>query len=53
MAWVAIGAAMLVNGLILRWLGGFASAEKALSSWGEHEGRKWIERRGLHSLGKR
>ena len=41
---------MVVNGLILRWLGGFDAAEKALSRWGEHEGRKWIERRGLHSL---
>jgi hypothetical protein len=50
MVWVSIVGAMVVNGLVLRWLGGFDAAEKALSHWGEHEGRKWIDRRGLHSL---
>jgi hypothetical protein len=49
-AWAALAGAMVLNGLILRWLGGFAAAEKALSQWGAHESRKWVERRGLHSL---
>jgi hypothetical protein len=52
MAWVAIGGAMVVNGLILRWLGGFDAAEKALSRWGEHESRKWVDRHGMHAFRK-
>ena len=47
-AWIAL--AMLVNGLVFRWLGGFGSAGRAVSRWGDHAGRRWIRRHGLHSL---
>jgi hypothetical protein len=46
--WIAL--AMLVNGLVFRWLGGFTSAGRAVSRWGDREGRRWIRRHGLHSL---
>jgi hypothetical protein len=47
-AWIAL--AVLVNGLVFRWLGGFGSAGRAVSRWGDHAGRRWIRRHGLHSL---
>jgi hypothetical protein len=47
-AWIVL--AMLVNGLVFRWLGGFGSAGRAVSRWGDLAGRRWVRRHGLHSL---
>jgi hypothetical protein len=49
-AFVWIALAMLVNGFVFRWLGGFGSAGRAVSRWGDSAGRRWVRRRGLHSL---
>jgi hypothetical protein len=46
-ALIWIGAAMLVNGLVFRWLGGFGSAGLALQRWGDTRARRWARRRGL------
>ena len=50
MAYVWVAAAMTVNGLVFRGLGGFDSAGRAVSRWGDAAGRRWIRRHGLHSL---
>ena len=43
--WIAV--ALLVNGLIFRWLGGFGTAGEAMERWGEHSARRWARRRGM------
>jgi threonine/homoserine/homoserine lactone efflux protein len=45
--WIWIVLAVTVNGLIFRWLGGFASAGTAMERWGNHTARRWARRRGL------
>jgi hypothetical protein len=42
-----IVAALSVNGLVFRWLGGFSSAGQALERWGERRARRWARRRGV------
>jgi hypothetical protein len=49
-AWIWIALALLVNGLIFRWLGGFAGAGQAMERWGDHSARRWARRRGMKSF---
>jgi uncharacterized protein HemY len=44
---VLLVAAFLVNGLILRWLGGFGSAGQAMERWGDRSARRWARKHGL------
>jgi hypothetical protein len=46
-AWIWLALALVVNGVILRWLGGFGAAGKAMERWGDHSARRWAQRRGL------
>jgi hypothetical protein len=46
-AWIWIAIALLVNGLIFRWLGGFVGAGQAIERWGNQSARSWARRRGL------
>jgi len=46
-AWIAIAAALVGNGLVLRWLGGFAGAGSAIERWGNHSARRWARRHGI------
>jgi hypothetical protein len=46
-AWVWIAVALVLNGFIFRWLGGFGSAGKAIERWGGHSARRWARRRGM------
>ena len=46
-AWTWIALALVVNGFILRWLGGFVSAGEAMKRWGDHSARRWARRQGL------
>jgi hypothetical protein len=52
LAWALIWivAALLVNGLVFRWLGGFGSAGRAMERWGERRARRWARRRGLKGV---
>jgi hypothetical protein len=46
-AWIWIAVALVVNGLLFRWLGGFGAAGKAIGRWGDHSARRWGRRRGV------
>ena len=46
-AWIWIVFALLVNGLIFRWLGGFVGAGQAVERWGERSAKRWARRRGM------
>jgi hypothetical protein len=46
-AWIWIALALLVNGLVFRWLGGFGAAGEAMERWGGHSARRWARRRGM------
>jgi hypothetical protein len=46
-AWIWIVFALLVNGLIFRWLGGFVGAGQAVERWGEGSAKRWARRRGM------
>jgi hypothetical protein len=48
--WIAIVCVWLLNGLVLRWLGGFAGAGRAIERWGNHSARLWMRRHGISSL---
>jgi hypothetical protein len=47
--WIVV--AMLVNGIVFRWLGGFESAGNAIGRWGGARARHWARRRGLKGYG--
>jgi hypothetical protein len=49
-AWIWIVLAVLLNGLIFRWLGGFASAGEAVARWGGHSARGWARRHGTRGF---
>jgi hypothetical protein len=46
-AWISIALALLVNGLIFRWLGGFVGAGQAMERWGDQSARRWAGRRSM------
>jgi hypothetical protein len=46
-AWIWIALALLVNGLIFRWLGGFVGAGQAMERWGNHSAKRWARRHGI------
>ena len=46
-AWIWIVFALLANGLIFRWLGGFVGAGQAVERWGERSAKRWARRRGM------
>ena len=48
--WISIALAMVVNGLIFRWLGGFIGAGRAMERWGDHSARRWARRRGMKGV---
>jgi hypothetical protein len=49
-AWLGIFLALVANGLVLRWLGGFGAAGAAIERWGNHSARSWARRHGISSL---
>src|SRR5262249_44052620 len=46
-AWIAIVAALVAYGLLLRWLGGFEGAGSAIERWGNHCARRWASKHGI------